>query len=164
MNDIHDISDPLEIYYNFYPIIITSLIILFIILLLIYLLFRVKRKKVINKINILSPEEKALKIIEQILKDKIIETNQTDIFYTKVTLLLKDYILEKLHLDIDPLTTKQINKIIKEKYDISKDFIHKISEYLDNLEYIKYSKPIESKSKMLNSIEKLKIILEQQII
>jgi uncharacterized membrane protein len=40
MNDIHDIKEPIELFYNYVPILIIALILLFLIVLFIYLSLR----------------------------------------------------------------------------------------------------------------------------
>lgn len=165
MKDIHDINAPIELSFNFTPLILTALVLLSIILILCFLIYRLKKKS--NNIkteisNKLTAEEKALEIIEIIKKDKLIENNKTELFYFKITNLIKNYIFDKTDKNIDPLTTNEINKYISKNETFSMFFFESISKYLTNLEYIKFTPPINSQEKMINSIKNLEDIIRNQ--
>lgn len=164
MNDINDINPPIELFFNYTPFIIAFIIVLIIIFTLLYLTFRVlkqnKEKPEINFTN--TPEEKALKILNLIKKEKLIEDNKVELFYFKISRLVKDYFLEKTNNNIDSLTTREVILLLENLQLFSLDFLEKTKSYLTDLEYIKFTPKNNAQDKMNTSINNLIEILETQ--
>jgi hypothetical protein len=101
MDDIHDVKAPLALTYNYLPLIILFAILFLLLILLIYL--SVKRKKARTPakepatVEIkLSPRDIALMELDKIKKDRLIELNKTDIFYNRLTEIIKNICQDSL--------------------------------------------------------------------
>lgn len=167
MNDINDINPPIEIFFNYTPFIIAFIIVLIIIFTLLYLTFRVlkqNKEKPETHFTSLSntPEEKALKILNLIKKENLIEDNKVELFYFKISRLVKDYFFEKTNNNIDSLTTKEVILLLENLQLFSLDFLEKTKSYLIDLEYIKFTPKNNAQDKMNTSINNLIEILETQ--
>lgn len=167
MNDINDINPPIELFFNYTPFIIAFIIVLIIIFMLLYLTFRVlkqNKEKPENNFTSLSntPEEKALKILNLIKKEKLIEDNKVELFYFKISRIVKDYFLEKTNNNIDSLTTREVILLLENLQLFSLDFLEKTKSYLTDLEYIKFTPKNNAQDKMNTSINNLIEILETQ--
>ncbi len=141
MNDIHDIKDPIELFYNYIPILIIALILLFLIVLFIYLSLRKNKgsEKKVQSLNIkLDPRALALSELEKIRKDKLIELNRYQAFYTRLTNIIKIYLVQEYKLDTETNTTQEILEKVQ-SLSLSNEFNSHFEKCLKNYDYAKYS-------------------------
>lgn len=167
MKDINDINPPIELFFNYTPFIIAFIVLVLIIVALLYLTFRTLKKAKLTDFSVVNtsdytPEEKALKILNLIKKEKLIESNKVELFYFKISRLIKDYFLEKTSENIDSMTTKEVIVFLEDTKIFSLDFLEQMKKYLTALEYIKFTPPSNSQDKMNMSINNLIEILETQ--
>lgn len=167
MNDINDINPPIELFFNYTPFTIIAILLLIVIIVLLYFTFKVfqKKKKTefgIIDINYNTPEEKALRILKLIKTEKLIENNKVELFYFKISRLVKDYFLEKTSSNLDSMTTREVILTLENSKVFSLDFLEKTKNYLTDLEYIKFTPSLNSQDKMNRSINNLIEILETE--
>lgn len=141
MKDIHDIKSPIEIFYNYIPILITAMVLLTLLLWFIYLSLRKKtvidkKEEVINK-N-LDPKSFALSELEKIRKEKLIELNRYHAFYNRLTNIMKSYLIQKYRIDTESKTTTEIIETIK-SLNLNNDLYNHFELCLKNYDYAKYS-------------------------
>lgn len=157
MKDIHDIKEPIALTFNFTPLIILAVILLLLLSLLIYLSLKNKSSNVNsilsnNKSN--TPKTKALEALEQIEKDNLIEKEKIDLFYTRVTDIIKIYLLEQYLTKSDSKTTSEIVKDLK-NLNLDYDFVIYTKNILIDLDRLKYANLKTSKDKMNKLLEAL---------
>lgn len=159
MKDIHDIKEPIVLSFNFIPIIVLVLVLISILILIIYLSLKNKNPNV----NTLSKEEvkntpktKALESLNKILTDKIVDNNKTELFYSRVTDIIKIYLLEQYLTKTDSKTSSEIIKDLK-NLNLDYGFVNYTQEILIDLDRLKYANTKTSKEKMIKLIESLNI-------
>lgn len=166
MNDINDIKPPIELFFDYTPFTITAILLLVAIIILLYLTFKVFQKREKAEFSIIdsnsTPEEKALKTLKLIKSEKLIENNKVELFYFKLSRLVKDYFWEKTNHNLDSMTTREVILTLENSKNFSLDFLEKTKNYLIDLEYIKFTPPLNSQDKMNTAINNLIEILETQ--
>ena len=157
INDIHDLKEPLTISFNFLPLIIFFSILLILIIILTYL--SIKKGKNIEIINTkenlnykLTPKNLALAELEAIRKEQLIENHKVDIFYNRITSLLKNFLFQEYQIKSESRTSHELIKYIKD-IKVKDDFIYQLEICLKNLDLKKYSKNIIDKNEMEKSFE-----------
>lgn len=142
MQDIHDIKGPIEVTYNYWPLLIFFILLLSIMIYLIYLSLRPKKPEVkpVEKIieRALSPLENALKKLESLKKDNLLSADKSLVFYNRLTSILKDYLLEQYLFNVEAKTSSEIIEEIA-KINSLPDFLKQLELNLKNFDYAKYS-------------------------
>lgn len=144
LNDIHDLKDPLTISFNFLPFIIFFSILIILIIILTY--FSMKRGKSLEIINPkenlnykLSPKNFALTELENIKKEKLIENDKIDLFYNRITSILKNFLIQEYEMQAESKTSNEILAFTKEK-QLKEELLLQLELCLKNLDLKKYSK------------------------
>jgi hypothetical protein len=157
MDDIHDIKAPLTISFNYLPLIILFVIFIIIIIVLVYL--SLKRKKALpppeeeGPATIkLTPREIAVLELEKIKRDRLIELNKTDIFYNRITEILKRYLTEQYGIEVDSKTSTEIIFQLK-SLQLNYDFVRQIIICLRDLDFAKYAFYKTSNKDMTESLD-----------
>lgn len=156
MKDIHDIKDPIGLFYNYIPISIVSIILLTLLIALLYLSLKKKKNLDIKDERVnnlkLDPKSFALNELEKIKKDKLIELNRYEAFYTRLTNIIKTYLIQKYSLNTETNTTQEtLNKI--ELLNLNHDLNMIFEKCLKNYDYAKYSGYKVDESYMNQSFE-----------
>ncbi len=143
MKDIHDIKSPIELFFNYLPYVIGSLILLSLIMIFTYLSFKKNTQKPLknkmeNLAKKLSARDLALNELEKIKKEKLIELNRIELFYNRLTEILKNYLVSEYTINTQTKTTKEIVSHI-ERIDINNDLKNNLEQCLKNYDYAKYS-------------------------
>lgn len=167
MEDIHDIKGPMAIVFNYVPLIVVFSILLILLALLLYLNLR-KKKHVQQKedepVIKVSPRDIALVEIEKLRNDKLIEFNKCELFYNKLTEILRKYIREQYAVNIESKTSTEAITDIK-RARLNPDFTKHFELCLKNLDFAKYSSYKISSEDMLKSLDMVRtlLILESKI-
>lgn len=156
MKDIHDIKEPIELFYNYIPITIIAIILLILLITLLYLSFKKKKNLDIKDEKLsnlkLDPKSFALNELDKIKKDKLIELNRYEAFYTKLTNIIKNYLIQKHNLNTQTNTTQEtLEKIDSLKLNQEINII--FEKCLKNYDYAKYSGYKVDESYMNQSFE-----------
>lgn len=141
MNDIHDIKEPITLVYNYIPILITAIILSILFILFIYLSLKKKSINYIKKDNKrlkLDPKSIALNELEKIKKDKLIELNRYHAFYTKITVILKNFLQQQYNIDTESNTTQEIIEKIR-ALNLDSNLYNHFEKCLRDYDYAKYS-------------------------
>ncbi|MBC7475360.1 MAG: hypothetical protein H7263_13805 [Candidatus Sericytochromatia bacterium] len=139
MKDIHDIQPPIAITFNFLPIIVFLLSVIVIFLVLVYFLkFRKKTIKTVLSKKDLTPKDIALIELDKLKSDKLIETKNYEIFYNRITEIIKKYLLQQYILNSEAKTTTEIIKQLK-SMPIETDSIRQFEICLKDFDFAKYS-------------------------
>jgi hypothetical protein len=143
MQDIHDIKDPLALTFDYLPYIIFFTVLFLLLLLFIYLSLKKKKPAPPPETPApaeikLSPREIALLELEKVKKEQLIELNKTDIFYNRLTGILKRYIEDQYKLEADSRTSTEIILQLK-SLKLNYDFVRQAELCLKDLDFAKYS-------------------------
>lgn len=153
IKDIHDIQPPIKLSYNFFPLILIIILLVIIIILFIYF-FKFRNKSVLeNKIaKVLTPASVALHELDKIKIDKLIENNKCDLFYDRITNIMKKYLFEKYGFISSTKTSIEILNQVK-LVENNIDVIRKIELCLYDYDFSKYSSYTTSIKDMNSSFE-----------
>lgn len=143
MRDIHDIKSPIELFYNYLPIILIFVSLLTLLIVFTYLTLK-KREPVETldkqiKINKkLNSKEIAISELEKIKKEKLIELDRYQAFYNRLTNIVKNYLIAEYNIDLESKTTTEIISDIN-KLEINNQVKSNFEKCLRNYDYAKYS-------------------------
>jgi hypothetical protein len=167
IKDIVDIPNPNVVYIIWYLLVLTVLSTA----LLIYLLLK---KKIIVEtvqepavpVSKLSPYEEAVKSMEDLKNQKLPESGQTKLFYTRLNDILRLFVLRKLQISSLEKTNEELILQLRE-LNLSREQFSQLAESLRMSDFVKFAKylpgqndneqnfrVIESSIQILNKIEK----------
>lgn len=164
MNDIIDVKPPLLLSFNYLPLLLYFSLCLFVILLLSFFFF-VKNKKINSKKNVKkslsSPREIALAELERIVKEKYIEKRKYEVFYNRLTDIIKTFLSAKYQIDFRVRTTAEIISLLA-KAETDPEFNHQVYLCLKDFDFAKYSAWEVSEKDMRDSLSLLFSLLKGQ--
>lgn len=118
-----------------------SLLFVVLLALSLYLLYRIKHNKpIVNVVRIVKhvpPHQKAIKDIEKLkIEQATVSENQKE-YYTRLTLILRQYIAERFHFDAMEMTSSQIIDRLRAE---GNDAISEISNLFRTADLVKFAK------------------------
>lgn len=167
IKDIIDIPNPNVVYIIWFLLVVTVIALG----LLTYLLL--KKKIVIvtppepeRPVSKLSPYEEALKAMEELKKQKLPESGQTKLYYTRLNDILRMFVLRKLQISSLEKTNDELILQLRQ-LDMSREHFSHLAESLRMSDFVKFAKylpgptdneqnynVIESSIQILNKMEK----------
>lgn len=169
--DYHDIKDIIEVENPNVKFVLWSVIALTLIsIAMVVYLLRKKEKSaapVQRRATVaLTPYEEAVRALEELKKQKLPESGQTKLYYTRMNDILRLFVLKKLRIASMEKTNEELILQLRD-LNISNDQFYRLTEALRMSDYVKFAKylpgpedneknmaVIESSVQLLNEIEK----------
>lgn len=169
--DYHDIKDILDIENPYTRYLIWAVVLLTLIAAVFFIYF-VQKKKLIStiepreEVSKLSPYEQAMQSLEELKKQKLAESGNTKLFYTRLNDILRLFVARKLQISSMEKTNEELILQLNQ-LNISREQFYQLAESLRMSDFVKFAKYvpgyhdnennfviIESSIKLLNQIEK----------
>lgn len=136
-----DVQDNPFLWSEWIASLIYSAVFVILTLLALYIYFRLKHKKpIISKVKIIKripPHQKALNEIEKLKMEKATVSDDQKEYYTKLTMILRQYIAERFHFDAMEMTSSEIIERLKGE---DMEAINEISSLFRTADLVKFAK------------------------
>jgi len=115
-------------------------------------------KKVQRKVHLMrmSPRERALEELKELLNKKLIEKHLLKDFYVELTMVVRRYIERQHHVRAPEQTTEEFLAAITSNNEFSPDVIKRLQEFLQAADLVKFAAYTPNQSSNNNAIETAK--------
>lgn len=142
-NDIKTIWKAPFVFSDYYPVIFGVLIALLIICIIGYIVQRLKQKKSLIPFRKeepkLPPHEQAIKELDEIKQQKLWQQGRNKEYYTQLTNVLRNYIVERFGINAMEMTSAEILEMLRNEEE-AKPVYANLREMLELSDFVKFAK------------------------